>query len=164
MNCIRKPVFGLLCLVLVAGCLVEDPASFRTVNSLLPGHWVLGGDTPTSNIDFNPDQTFLAPAGIPGIVVRNYTGRFWQSDEVIAFRGTGVIGGIHVQFIRVQIQEDPTLLLLMTEISDVYAAEIIGVEDINDLSNDGVERALRRFDGLTIPPEALGLIEPYLKN
>jgi hypothetical protein len=164
MNTVCKPVFGLLCLVLLTACLAEDPASFRTVNGLLPGHWVLDGDTPTSNIDFNPDQTFLAPAGIPGIVVRNYTGRFWQSDDVIAFRGTGVTGGIHVQFIRIQIQEDPTLLLFMTEISDTYAAEIIGVEDINELSNDGVERALRRFDGLTIPPESLGLIEPYLKN
>ena len=59
------------------------------------------------------------------------------------------------------ITESPTTTLTLSDIFDEYAANIIGVEDINTLSGDEVRRALRRFDGLTFLDEALGFTELY---
>ena len=163
----RKSV--LLCLsLLVPGCLAEDPASFRTVDGLLPGHWVQVPEEPDvpapPTIDFNPDQSFSATSSaVPGALVANYHGGFWQAEGVIGFRGTGAIAGIHVHFVLFHIQEAPELTLTMTEIADAFIAETVGVEDIGSLSKDGVQSALRRLDGLPIPDTALGLSWDYLK-
>ena len=158
----------LLVSLLVSGCLAEDPASFRTTNTLLPGHWVQVPEEPDvpapPTIDFNPDQSFSAwSSAVPGALVSGYHGGFWQAGNVIAFRGIGDIVGVHVQFVVFHIQEAPELMLTMREIEDAFVAEIVGVEDIGSLSKDGVQSALRRLDGLPIPDNALGLSWDYLK-
>ena len=163
----RPSVFVFLS-VLVLGCLAEDPASFRTVDGLLPGHWIQMPEEPDvpspPTIDFNPDQSFSATSSaVPGALVRNYHGGFWQAGGVIAFRGTGDIAGIQVQFVESHIQEAPELTLTMTEIADAFVAEIVGVKDIGSLSKDGVQSALRRLDGLPIPASALGFTWDYTK-
>ena len=149
-------------LLTLASCLAEDPASFRTVDGLLTGRWTFPAPGPIPpTIDLNPDGTFDTSSGIPGITVNAYRGRFWQTEGVLAFRGTGVQGGQHVQFVTYVIRESPATTLTLTDIYDDYAADIIGVEDLNTLSGDEVQRALRRFDGLTLPDEALGFTEVY---
>ena len=163
----RLSVFAFLSLF-VQGCLAEDPASFRTVDGLLPGHWIQVPEEPDvpapPTIDFNPDQSFSATSSaVPGALVRNYHGGFWQAGGVIAFRGTGDIADVQVQFVVFRIQEAPELTLTMTEIADAFVAEIVGVEDIGSLSKDGVQSALRRLDGLPIPDSALGLTWDYTK-
>ena len=150
-----------LFLFFLTSCLAEDPASFRTVDGLLTGRWTFPAPEIPPTIDLNPDGTFNTSSGLPGITVLAYRGQFWQTDGVLAFRGTGVQGGQHVQFVRYVIQESPTTTLTLTDIYDDYAAGIIGVEDINALSGKDVERALRRFDGLVLPAEALGFTEVY---
>jgi hypothetical protein len=147
--------------LILTGCLAEDPASFRSVDTLLTGRWTLPSDEIPPTIDLNPDGTFDTTSGLPGVAVRTYRGRFWQVEGVMAFRGTGVQGGQHVQFVSYAITETPATTLTMTDIFDDYAAGIVGVEDLNALSNNEVERALRRFDGLTFPTEALGFTEVY---
>ena len=154
-----KRILSTVLLLTLTCCLAEDPASFRSVDALLTGRWNFVG--PEATIDLNPDGTFDTSNGLPGVTVRAYRGRFWQTEGVLAFRGTGVQGGQHVQFVSYAIVETPATTLTMTDIFDDYAAVIIGVEDLNTLSNNEVERALRRFDGLTFPDEALGFTELY---
>ena len=148
-------------LLLLTSCLAEDPASFRDVDTLLTGRWTFPAPEIPPTIDLNPDGTFGTTSGLPGITVLQYHGQFWQADGVLAFRGTGVQGGQHVQYVAYHVIESPALALSMTAIHDDYAANLIGVEDINTLSGDEVNRSLRRFSGVTFPPEALGFTEVY---
>jgi hypothetical protein len=150
-----------LALILMTACLAEDPTSFRDVDTLLTGRWTFPAPEIPPTIDLNPDGTFGTSSGIPGITVLQYQGQFWQTDGVLAFRGTGVQGGQHVQFISYRVIESPALSLSLTDIHDDFAANLIGVEDINTLSGDEVNRALRRFTGISFPPEALGFTEVY---
>ena len=147
-----KRILSTVLLLTLTCCLAEDPASFRSVDALLTGRWNFVG--PEATIDLNPDGTFDTSSGLPGVAVRTYHGRFWQTEGVLAFRGTGVQGGQHVQFVSYAIVETPATTLTLTDIFDDYAAGIIGVEDLNALSNKEVQRALRRFDRLTFPDEA----------
>ena len=156
-----KRIISTVLLLTLAGCLAEDPASFRTVDGLLTGRWTFPSPEIPPTIDLNPDGTFDTSSGLPGITVLAYRGRFWQTEGVLAFRGTGVQGGQHVQFVSYVITESPTTTLALTDIYDDYAAGIVGVEDLNTLSGNEVERALRRFDGLPLPEEALGFTEVY---
>lgn len=149
----------------LAGCLAEDPSSFREVDSLLPGLWVQVAPPPAPpTIDFRPDQTFAATSsGVPGVRVADYRGSFWQADGVIGFRGTGATAGVHVQFVTFSITEAPALTLTLTEIDDAFVSETIGVPDVQALSADEVQSALRRLDGLPIPEASLGDSWDYLK-
>ena len=151
--------------LLVLGCLAEDPASFRTVDGLLPGLWIQVAPPPAPpTIDFRPDQSFAATSsGVPGVLVANYHGGFWQAGSVIAFRGTGATAGIHVQFVLFQIQEAPVLTLTLTEILDTFITETVGVDDVGSLGANGVRSALRRLDGLQIPDTGLGDSWDYVK-
>ena len=149
----------------IAGCLAEDPSSFRSVDSLLPGLWVQNTPPPAPpTVDFRPDQTLEAySSAVPGVLVRDYTGSFWQADGVIAFRGTSAAAGIEVQFVTFEIVEAPNLTLTMTEILDSYITETVGVEQVASMSADEVQSALRRLDGLPVPEAALGDTWNYSK-
>ena len=151
--------------VIAAGCLAEDPASFRSVDSLLPGLWVQDSPPPAPpTVDFRPDQSFVVySSGVPGILVPDYHGSFWQAPGVIAFRGTGATEGVHVQFVLFSIREAPELTLTLTEITDAFMSETVGVENIDDLTADGVQSALRRLDSLPVPDTALGDSWDYSK-
>ena len=149
------------CLLLLTSCLSEDPASFREVDTLLTGRWTFPAPEIPPTIDLNPDGTFGTSSGLPGITVLQYHGQFWQTEGVLAFRGTGVQGGQHVQYISYRVIESPALSLSLTAIHDDFAASLIGVDDINALSGDEVDRSLRRFTGLSFPPDALGFTEVY---
>ena len=160
-------------LALIGGCLAEDPSSFRLSDGLLPGQWTqveVPPDPPW--IHFLPDGTFTSQSsGVPGALTPNFHGHYWQAGEVIAFRGTGLINtvggsgeveGVRVHFATYNIVEDP-LVMTMRAIDRAYVAELVGIEDINDLTGSEVESALRRLDGLPIPESALGFIFEYLK-
>ena len=155
----------LLMSVLVTGCLAEDPSLFRSIDQVLIGRWTFpnpdGGD-PT--IDLSPTGEFAASNGVPGATVFGYSGRFWQGAGVLAFRGFGGNrgGGVTVQFVAYRI-EPSDVTLTLTDIDDAYVRELSGVEDLNALSNSGVQDVLRRFDGLPIPEDALGFSEVYLR-
>ena len=155
----RLLVISIACTL--SSCLAEDPTSFRSVDTLLTGRWTFPADEIPPTIDLNLDGTFSTSSGLPGITVFQYQGQYWQTNGVLAFRGTGAQGGQHVQFISYRVTESPALTLSMTDISDAYAADLIGVEDINKLSSDEVQRALRRFTGMTFPDDALGFTEIY---
>ena len=147
-----KSILTLMLLAfLIAGCLAEDPSSFRSVDTLLSGLWFQ--DAPSSEvlptIDLRPDQSFEAySSAVPGITVAGYTGKYWQANGVIAFRGTSSVPGIHVQFVTFRITDSPVLVLTLTGISDAYVAKTVGVEDLSSLSADDVQSAMRRLDGL----------------
>ena len=163
-----KPMWStLVCLLLIvplSGCLGEDPSSFRSVDQLLAGRWTFQTDEPgRPTVDFNPDGTFATSTGVPGITVCAYSGHFWQTSNVIAMRGTGVQGGLHVQFILFQITESPQTILTLTEIRDEYVEEIAGVKEINALNSSDVRSVLRRVRGLSIPESGLGRAEVYEK-
>ena len=152
--------------VLMAGCLAEDPSSFRSIDELIVGRWTFpnpdGGD-PT--IDLAPTGDFVATNGLPGATVLTYSGRFWQGAGVLAFRGSGANrgGGVTVQFVAYQIDESSGVILTLTDIDDAYVRELSGVEDLNALSNSGVQDVLRRLEGLPIPEDALGFSEVYIR-
>jgi hypothetical protein len=148
-------------LLLFISCLAEDPTSFRDVDTLLTGRWTFPAPEIPPTIDLNPDGTFGTSSGLPGITVLQYHGQFWQADGVLAFRGTGVQGGLHVQYISYSVIESPALSLSLTDIHDDFAANLIGVDDINTLSGNEVNRSLRRFTGISFPPNALGFTEVY---
>ena len=156
----------LLLAVIATGCLAEDPSSFRTLDEVLIGRWTFpnpdGGD-PT--IDLSPTGEFAATNGVPGATVASYSGRFWQGDGVLAFRGFGANrgGGVTVQFVVYRVEESPGLTLRLIEIDDAFVRELSGVEDLNALSNSGVQDVLRRFDEFPVPEEALGFFEDYLR-
>ncbi len=143
------------------GCLAEDPASFRDIDTLLTGRWTFPADELPPTIDLNPDGTFNTSSGLPGITIFEYHGQFWQTEGVLAFRGTGAQGGMHVQFVSYAVSESPFLALALTDINDSYSADLIGIEDINALSGDDVKRALHRFTGITVPDDSLGFTEVY---
>lgn len=156
----------LLLAILMAGCLSEDPASFRSVDQLVIGLWTfpnLDGGDPT--VDLNPTGEFAASNGVPGATVLSYEGRYWQGDGVLAFRGFGANrgGGVTVQFVAYRVVESPGVTLTLIEIDDGFVRELAGVEDLNALSNGDVQNVLRRFESLSIPQGALGFFELYLK-
>ena len=158
--------FVLLLGLLATGCLAEDPASFRTVDELLLGRWTFpnpDGGNPT--IDLTLDGEFAASNGVPGATVLSYSGRFWQGDGVLAFRGFGANrgGGVTVTFVTYRVEESSGLNLRLIEIDDAFVRGLAGVEDLNALSNGDVENVLRRFDGLDIPDSALGFLEVYVR-
>ena len=166
-------LFSCLSFALLSGCLAEDPSSFREPDGLLPGHWTqveVPPDPPWVN--FLPDGTFTSQSsGVPGALTPNFHGKYWQAGEVIAFRGTGLINtvvgtgnveGVRVQFVTFQIVEDP-LVMTMRAIDSAYVEELVGIEEVNDLTNAEVESALRRLVGLPIPESVLGFTFEYLK-
>ena len=68
-----------------------------------------------------------------------------------------------VQFVAYRVVESPGVTLTLIEIDDAFVRELAGVEDLNALSNDDVQNVLRRFESLSIPQDALGFFELYLK-
>ena len=148
------------------GCLADDPASFRTVDTLLSGHWIQVAPSPAGppTVDFQVDRSFTATSsGVPGVRVAGYHGSFWQAGDILGLRGIGAIEGIHVQFVVFRIQASPELRLTLTEIIDEFVAETIGVEDIASLDGNGMQSALRRLDGLTFSEDVLGDSWDYLQ-
>lgn len=163
----RLPFRFVFCLTIaigLSGCLAEDPSSFRQVDGLLPGLWTMIEEPPAPpTVEFQPDLTFSSTSnGVPGALVSNFSGNYWQASEVIAFRGTGPVEGVRVQFVKFRIQESP-LMLTMWDIADAYVEELVGITDINQMSNSDVQSALRRLDGLPIPDSAIGFTFEYLK-
>ena len=159
------------CIGMLSGCLAEDPSSFRNVDGLLPGLWTQVDDPPDPpTVHFLPDGTFTSTSsGVPGSFQPNFHGGYWQAENVIAFRGTGFVDtgtgdveGVRVQFIQFRITEDP-LGMTMTVIDKAYVEELVGVEDVHNLSSSGVQSALRRMVGFPLPETALGFTFDYLK-
>lgn len=155
----------ILMLCVLKACLAEDPSSFRSVDTLLSGLWVQDAPPPAPpTIDFRPDRSFEAfSSAIPGVLVADYTGNFWQASGVLAFRGTSSASGVRVQFVTFEIVESPSLSLRMTQILDPFIIETVGVAAVSDMSAAEVQSALRRLDGLPIPENALGDSWTYSK-
>ena len=167
----RRLIAAFLALTLV-GCLAEDPSSFREVTGLLSGQWTMVDDPPDPpTVYFLPDGTFTSTSsGVPGALTPNYNGHYWQTAEVIAFRGTGFIEsgaagsvpGVRVQFVWYRITENPAAMT-MRALDKAYVEDLIGVTDLNELTNSDVESALRRLDGLPLPDTSLGFTFEFFK-
>ncbi len=112
---------------------------------------------------FQADGSFETSSGIAGVNVRSYRGSFWQRRDVLGLRGTGVGGGIHVQFVLARVSTEPALRLTVTEVVDEYVAEMIGKPDLGALEPGEVHDTVRRLAGVPLPREARGLVEVYEK-
>lgn len=150
------------------GCGRPSPSAFRSVNTLIAGHWICDEpDIPLPDrhtLDLYPDGTFLATGGLPGAYVRSLTGRYWQDEDVFGVRGTGEQGGIHVQFVRIDLTEGEMMRLRVTEILDDYVAEMMGVTSVESLLSSKIQDTLRKLRKGQIPASALGFVEVYEKR
>jgi len=158
----------LLASVFVLGCGRPSPSAFRSVNTLIAGHWICDEpDVPIPDrhtLDFYPDGTFLATGGLPGAYVRSLTGRYWQDEDLFGVRGTGEQGGIYVQFVRIDLTEGEMMRLTITEILDDYVAEMMGVTSVEALLSSQIQDALKKLRKGQIPQESLGFVEVYEKR
>ena len=100
---------------------------------------------------------------MPGVLVADYTGSYWQAGDVLGFRGTGRAEGVHVQFVLFRIEASPELKLTLIEITDAFVTETVSIEDVDSLDDNNVQSALRRLEGLTIPESGLGFSWDYFK-
>ena len=168
-GCSRGRAVALWCalpiLSLCLSCGRPAPSAYRSENTLVAGHWTaVDPDIPAygrSTIDFRADGTFLASAGLPGANIRNFSGRYWQDEEVFGVRGSGEQGGLDVQFLRVVYSNEGIMTITLTEIRDDYVVELMGVGSLEEMLGSRIRDTLRKLTSRSIPVEAYGFSEAY---
>jgi len=154
------PIFSLF-----LGCGRPAPSAYRSENTLIAGHWTaVDPDIPDygrSTIDFRPDGTVLASSGLPGVPIRNFTGRYWQDEAIFGVRGSGEQGGLHVQFLRVVYSGEGIPTITLTEIRDSFVVGLARVNILEEMLGSQIRDVLRDLSSRSIPGGAFGDSEAY---
>jgi len=162
-------------LLLLSGCDSDNPvSSSRSFERLIVGSWVVPNPAffveefeDWRHIIFEADGTFLAPWGIGGPRLLEFTGKYWVHGRFLGTRGVGGAegeGALHVQFAELSFSEwkDPDALgLIITEIRTEYIASL--GKPPEGMSSDDVQDMLKKLNDTPPPPDALGTVYTYQK-